>query len=124
MAPMSNADRQREFRKRLKKRASLDALGEQATKAADLALEALWAFYSRPAPGGGQWGDMERFVDIAAFKASCVDDGDLREWCENALCEWRECGATEDEAKAWQTVVDATDALLARPKPKPKGRRR
>jgi hypothetical protein len=120
---MSNAQRQAEYRRRLKARASLDALGEQAAKAADRAIEALWTFYNRPTLDGDAWGDLDGFADLAAFKAYIAEHGELWDWCENSLRGWREYGATDEEAAAWQTVVDATNALLAKPKRKGSGKR-
>jgi hypothetical protein len=46
---MTNAERQRRYRQKLKARASGDALGDRVREASDRAVAALWAFHERPA---------------------------------------------------------------------------
>lgn len=110
---LSNAERQARYRARLKKRASLDALGEQARRAADRAVEALWSFYSRPAPDGAPWGELVDVADLAAFRAELSKgrDLDLASWCRSALDDAEEEGATPEEIAAWRAVVETADAL-------------
>jgi hypothetical protein len=110
---LSNAERQALYRSRLKKRASLDALGEQARRAADRAVEALWSFYSRPAPDGAQWGELDGVADLAALRAmlSEASELELTGWCRESLDGAEEEGATPEEIAAWRAVVEAADAL-------------
>ena len=54
-APLSNAERQRRWRERLKVRASGAAVADHARDAVARAIEALWAYHERPGPGGMRW---------------------------------------------------------------------
>ena len=49
---MSNAERQRRYRQRLKARASGAAIVAQAQLAVERAVQALWAYHERPSPTG------------------------------------------------------------------------
>jgi len=112
---LTNAERQARYRARLKARASGEATGELVHKAVDEAVEALWSFFSRPAPDGGKWGDTEGCADLAQYRAALT--GSLVETCR-ALA-WTGNGLTGPEKTAIQRIVEIADALdMTRPAPK------
>ena len=62
---MTNAERQRRYRQKLKARASGDAVADQVRGAMDRAIDALWAYHERPAPSGLRWSDIDGCTTLA-----------------------------------------------------------
>lgn len=112
---MSNAERQRRYRKKLKARAAGDALGDRARDAADRAVAALWAFHERPAPSGLRWSDIDGCTSLEFYRGELQrSPGNLLQACRAFLPDFE--GLTDDEARTIQTVIEISDALrLATP---------
>ena len=107
---MSNAERQRRYRKKLKSRAAGDALGERTRDAVDRAIGALWAYHERPAPGGMRWSDIDGCTTIGFYRAELQrSPTNLVQACRAFLPDYE--GLTDDEARAIQTVIAIADAL-------------
>ena len=107
---MSNADRQRRYRRKLKARASGDALGDRVRDAVERAVAALWAFHERPAPGGIRWSDIDGCTNAELYRAELQrGTGNLMQACRAFLPDFE--GLTDDEIRAIATVVEIADAL-------------
>lgn len=107
---LTNAERQRRYRQKLKARASGAAIGEQVREAAERAIAALWAFHERPAPGGLSWSDIDGCVTIGLYRAELARaPGNLIEACRAFLPDYE--GLTDDEAKAIATLIDIASAI-------------
>ena len=111
---MSNADRQRRYRQKLKSRASGDALGDRAREAAERAVQTLWAFHERPAPSGLRWADIDGCTSLEIYRAELQRSPDaLLQTCRAFLPDFE--GLTEDEAHAIRIVIEIADALRLAP---------
>ena len=112
---MSNADRQRRYRQKLKARASGDALGDRVREAVERAIAALWSFHERPAPGGMRWSDIDGCTNAEMYRAELQrGTGNLLQACRAFLPDFE--GLNDDEARAIQTIIEISDALrLATP---------
>jgi hypothetical protein len=107
---MSNADRQRRYRQKLKARASGDALGDRVRDAVERAVAALWAFHERPAPGGIRWSDIDGCTNAELYRAELQrGTGNLMQACRAFMPDFE--GLTDDEIRAIATVVEVADAL-------------
>jgi hypothetical protein len=110
MAPLSNAERQKRYRQRLRERASLDALGSQAREAANRAVETLWGFHQRMAAAGTPYGGLEDYSDLEEFRSSFDDKQNrLSDWCRSYSEDSEDL--TEFELAALTVVVEIADAL-------------
>lgn len=111
---MSNADRQRRYRQKLKARASGDALGARARDAAERAVEALWAFHERPAPSGMRWCDIDGCTTVEVYRAELQrNPGNLLQACRAFMPDFE--GLSDGEARAIRTVIEIADALRLAP---------
>jgi len=112
---MSNAERQRRYRQKLKARASGDALGDRVREAAERAVAALWAFHERPAPSGLRWAEIDGCTSLEMYRNELQrSPNNLLQACRAFLPDFE--GMSEDEARALQTVIAIADALrLATP---------
>lgn len=111
---MTNAERQRRYRQRLKARASGDALGEQARDAVERAVLALWSFHERPAPSGLRWGEIDGCHTLPHYRSELErSPGNLLQACRAFLPDFE--GLTEDEARAIATVIEVADAIRLAP---------
>jgi hypothetical protein len=107
---MSNAERQRRYRQKLKARASGDALGERARDAAERAVAALWAFHERPAPSGLRWAEIDGCTSIELYRRELQrSPNNLLQACRAFLPDFE--GLSDDEARAIETVIAIADAL-------------
>ena len=107
---MSNAERQRRYRQKLKSRASGDALGDRVRDAAERAVLALWAFHERPAPSGLRWSDIDGCTTLEVYRGELQRSPDnLLQACRAFLPDFE--GLTVSEARAIRTVVEISDAL-------------
>lgn len=109
---LSNAERQARYRARVKELASLDKLGEQAERAVDQAIEALWTVCQ-------QASDKQKRVDVGG--AQTIDEyrRSLAQAPQNLIRSCRlalgEPGLSDDQRRALTVVVDTFDAVtLAR----------
>lgn len=116
---LSNAERQRRYRQRLKARASGAALGEQARLAVDRAIDALWAFHQRPGPSGVRWADIDGCHTLQLYRAELErSPGNLLQACRAFLPDF--AGLSEAEMHAILQVIELADALrLAPPRQRP-----
>jgi len=111
---MSNAERQRRYRNKLKARASGDALVDHARDAVERAIAALWAFHERPTPGGLRWADVDGCLTLAHYRSELErNPGNLLQACRAFLPDFE--GLTGDEAQAIAMVLDLADALRLAP---------
>lgn len=112
---MSNAERQRRYRQKLKARASGDALADRARDAVERAVAALWAFHERPAPSGLHWADIDGCTTVELYRSELQrSPGNLLQACRAFLPDFE--GLDHDEARAIQTIIEISDALrLATP---------
>ena len=116
---MSNAERQRRYRQKLKARASGDALGDRVREAADRAVAALWAFHERPAPSGLRWAEIDGCTSLEMYRNELQrSPNNLLQACRAFLPDF--AGLSNQEAHAIKTVIEISDALrLAAPGPMP-----
>jgi hypothetical protein len=111
---LTNAERQRRYRQKLKARASGDALGDRARDAAERAVHALWAWHERPPPDGVPRADIDGCTTIDLYRAEMQRARDnLLEACRAFLPDFE--GLTSEEARALRTVIDIGEALQLLP---------
>ena len=111
---LSNAERQRRYRQKLKARASSDAAGEHARTAAERAVQALWSFHQRPGPGGIDWSAIDGCTTLAAYRSELErSPGNLIQAARAFLPDFS--GLTPDEASAITVVIELSDALRLAP---------
>jgi hypothetical protein len=110
---LSNAERQARHRARIKARAAGGALLEHVEKAVDEAVDALWAFFNRPGPGGEVWADIAGCQTRAEYRVHLSrDPGGLVEACRGV--QWLGEGLTAEEARAINRVVAVADLVELR----------
>lgn len=111
---MTNAERQRRYRQRLKARASGAALPEQARDAVEHAIAALWAFHERPSPQGLNWAEIDGCSTIDQYRSELErNPGNFLQACRAFLPDFG--GLTPEEAQAVATVIALADALRLAP---------
>lgn len=111
---MTNAERQRRYRQRLKARASGAALPEQARDAVERAIAALWAFHERPSPQGLNWAEIDGCSTIDQYRSELErNPGNFLQACRAFLPDFG--GLTPEEAHAVATVIALADALRLAP---------
>ncbi len=111
---MTNAERQRRYRQRLKARASGAALPEQARDAVERAIAALWAFHQRPSPQGLNWADIDGCTTLDQYRSELErNPANLLQACRAFLPDF--IGLQPDEAHAVATVIALADALRLAP---------
>lgn len=112
---LSNAERQRRYRQKLKARASPDAVGDLARMAVERAIQALWAFHQRPGPGGIDWATIDGCSTLAQYRSELErSPGNFVQAARVFLPEF--AGLTPDEARAIAVVIELSDALRLAPK--------
>lgn len=112
---LSNAERQRRYRQKLKARASSDAAGEHARVAAERAVQSLWAFHQRPGPGGLDWAAIDGCTTLAQYRSELErSPGNLIQAARAFLPDF--AGLTPEEAHAIATVIEMSDALRLAPR--------
>lgn len=112
---LSNAERQRRYRQKLKARASSDAAGEHARAAAERAVQALWAFHQRPGPGGVEWSAIDGCTTLSAYRSELErSPGNLIQAARAFLPDF--AGLTPREARAIAVVIEISDALRLAPR--------
>ena len=112
---LSNAERQRRYRQKLKAHTSVNAAGEQARAAIERAVQALWAFHQRPGPGGIDWTAIDGCTTLAEYRSELErSPGNLIEAARAFLPDFS--GLTPDEARAIAVVIELSDALRLAPR--------
>lgn len=112
--PLSNAERQRRYRQRLKARASGDAVVDQARIAVERAIQALWAYHERPAPTGMAWSEIDGCRTLDQYRSELErSPSNLLQTCRAFLPGFE--GLTPDEARAVADVIEMADALRLAP---------
>ena len=115
---LSNAERQRRYRQKLKARASSDAAGEHARVAAERAVQALWAFHQRPGPGGIDWAAIDGCTSLAQYRSELErSPANLIQAARAFLPDF--AGLTQAEARAIAVVIEMSDALRLTPRRPP-----
>ena len=112
---LTNAERQRRYRQKLKARASPDGLGDLARAAVERAVLALWSFRQRPGPGGLEWAAIDDCSTLDQYRSELErSPGNLVQTARAFLPDF--AGLTPAEAHAIAAVIELSDALrLARP---------
>ncbi|BEU99727.1 hypothetical protein [Novosphingobium olei] len=111
---MTNAERQRRYRQRLKARASGAALPEQARDAVERAILALWSFHERPSPQGLSWADIDGCHSLDQYRSDLErNPGNFIQACRAFLPDF--AGLTAEEAHAVATIIALADALRLAP---------
>ncbi|WP_298191409.1 hypothetical protein [Novosphingobium sp.] len=112
---LSNAERQRRYRQKLKMRASPDGVGDLARVAVERAVHALWAFHQRPGPGGIDWAAIDGCTTLADYRSELErSPGNLIQAARAFLPDFE--GLTADEARAVAIVIEISDALRLAPR--------
>lgn len=111
---LSNAERQARYRARQKARANGADLVELVDKAVDEAVDALWSFFSRPGPGGEEWGDIAGCATRSDYRDLLARaPAGLTETCRGIA--WLGEGLEEAEAAAIARLVAIANAVELRP---------
>lgn len=112
--PLSNAERQRRYRQRLKARAAGGAVVEQAQIAVERAVLALWAYHERPSPTGIAWREIDGCRTLDEYRSELErSPSNLMQACRAFLPGFE--GLTLDEARAVADVIEIADALRLAP---------
>ena len=112
-APLSNAERQRRWRERLKAKAAGAAVTDHVRDVVARAILALWACHERPAPGGARWADIDgcRTIEDYVFDLAAEEHG-LTAAARAFLPGFE--GLTPEEARAIAELIDLTDVIALR----------
>lgn len=106
----SNAERQARYRARLKAQVVPEAVIPAVQAAVDAALAALWAYFSRPMPGGDLWADTQDCADVADYRALLArEPGALLRSCQDVTSYG--VGLKPDEAAALGRVIELAGVL-------------
>lgn len=112
--PLSNAERQRRYRQRLKARAAGGAVVEQAQIAVERAVLALWAYHERPSSTGIAWREIDGCRTLDEYRSELErSPSNLLQACRAFLPGFE--GLTLDEARAVADVIEIADALRLAP---------
>lgn len=119
---MSNAERQKLHRQRLRERASIDNVGLQVKAAVDRAIGALWSSLSRPDAEGRMDGSLDGVSTVDDLRRELADTTTLITWSRDQLRYPDDL--TSEEIKALSAVVEIGDEIeLTAYRTKPRGRR-
>ena len=112
--PLSNAERQRRYRQRLKAKASGDAVVDQARVAVERAVLALWAYHERPSSAGMAWSEIDGCRTLDEYRSELErSPSNLLQACRAFLPGFE--GLTLAEARAVADVIELADALRLAP---------
>jgi len=112
-APLSNAERQRRWRERLKAKASGAAVTDHARDVVAHAIAALWAYHERPGPGGTRWAEIDGCRTIEDYVADLAAEESGLIAAARAFLPAFE-GLTPEEARAITALIDLADVLALR----------
>lgn len=108
--PLSNAERQRRYREKLKARASGASVVEQVRIAVERAIQSLWAYHERPGPSGMDWGQIDGCRTIGEYRSELErSPANLLQACRAFEPDF--AGLTLAEARAVADVIEIADAL-------------
>ncbi len=115
--PLSNAERQRRYRQRLRAKAAGANVVEQVRLAVERAVHALWAYHERPGPGGVLWSNIDGCHTLDQYRSELErSPANLIQACRAFLPGFE--GLTPAEARIIADVIEIADALrLAAPTP-------
>lgn len=111
--PLSNSERQRRWRERLKAKASGAAVADHARDVVAHAILALWAYHERPGPGGMRWADIDGCRTIEDYVFDLAGDERGLVSAARAFQPGFE-GLTPEEARAIVALIDLADVLSLR----------
>lgn len=112
---LSNAERQRRYRQRLKAKASGAAVVDQVEFAVERAINALWAYHQRPSPTGLAWSEIDGCNTLDEYRSELErSPANLVQTCRAFLPGFE--GLTIDEARAVADIVLLSDALRLAPR--------
>lgn len=112
---LSNAERQKRYRQRLKAKASGAAVVEQVEMAVERAVQALWAYHERPSPAGLAWREIDGCRTLDEYRSELERSPvNLVQTCRAFLPGFE--GLTVDEARAVAEVILLSDALRLAPR--------
>lgn len=112
-APLSNAERQRRWRARLKARASGAAVADHARDVVARAILALWTYHERPGPGGTRWAEIDGCRTIEDYVLDLAADERGLVAAARAFLPGFE-GLTPEEARAIAALIDLADVIALR----------
>lgn len=111
--PLSNSERQRRWRERLKAKASGAAVADHARDVVSRAILALWAYHQRPGPGGMRWADIDGCLTIEDYVFDLAGDERGLVSAARAFQPGFE-GLTPEETRAIAALIDLADVLSLR----------
>ncbi|SCY00334.1 hypothetical protein SAMN05660666_00571 [Novosphingobium aromaticivorans] len=113
--PLSNAERQRRYRQNLKARASGAAIVDQARRAVERAVLALWAYHERPSPTGVPWSEIDGCRTLDEYRSELERSPvNLLQTCRAFRPDFQ--GLLPHEARAIADVIELADALRLTPR--------
>lgn len=114
---LSNAERQRRYRQRLRAKAAGANVVEQVRITVERAVLALWAYHERPGPGGVQWSSIDGCHTLGQYRSELErSPANLLQACRAFLPGFE--GLMPDEARTVADVIEIADALrLVTPTP-------
>ena len=112
-APLSNAERQRRWRERLKAKASGAAVADHARDVVARAILALWTYHERPGPGGTRWAEIDgcRTIEDYVLDLAAEERGLVA--AAHAFLPGFE-GLMPEEARAIAALIDLADVIALR----------
>lgn len=115
--PLTNAERQRRYRQRLRAKAAGANVVEQVRITVERAIHALWSYHERPGPGGVAWANIDGCHTLDQYRSELErSPANLIQACRAFLPGFE--GLTPDEARTVADVIEIADALrLATPTP-------
>lgn len=112
---LSNAERQRRYRQRLRAKASGAAVVDQVELAVERAIHALWAYHERPSPTGLAWSEIDGCRTLGEYRSELErSPANLVQTCRAFLPGFE--GLTIDEARAVADIVLLSDVLRLAPR--------
>jgi hypothetical protein len=108
--PLSNAERQRRWRERLKAKASGAAVTEHARDVVARAIMALWDYHERPGPGGIRWADVDGCSCIEDYVCELAAEDRGLAMAARAFLPGFE-GLTPEEARALAALIALADVI-------------
>ncbi|GAC1408390.1 MAG: hypothetical protein NVSMB69_09700 [Novosphingobium sp.] len=108
--PLSNSERQRRWRERLKAKASGAAVTEHARDVVARAIMALWDYHERPGPAGTRWAEIDGCQTIEDYVFDLASEERGLVCAARAFLPGYE-GLTPEEARAIAALNALTDVI-------------
>ena len=112
-APLSNAERQRRWRERLKAKASGAAVADHARDVVARAILALWTYHERPGPGGTRWAEIDGCRTIEDYVLDLATEERGLVAAAHAFLPGFD-GLMPEEARAIAALIDLADVIALR----------